>query len=562
MKPLIGVKNNIIPREKHEFKIAYHCFVPLTMSNEKVVNHFILFCLNTGLLIKYDERNKTFHYEKLPICPALNDFKSYSFVYLFDFIFLFGGYNSKYEKVKNVYKYSMKEKTWSEFKFTLPMEISNSFAILSDDDTNVHIIGGWNAKHEIQKMHVSMNIEPLFEKEELLKMAKKHELKKEMNRMKLERPYIIPFEKERMIEDEKENKVEIEIPKKWKEMETQIQTFENKLKELDEEKRTEPNKMNWDDIWSIDGEFQQTKTNDLIQMNEIPSTIRTLVLYQLSLKDDVNITSKDFEEIIKKQKSIRHEINEKSLEKVKLKKQADGAILNYTKCIEQYNHLCSIEREILIRKQQKKQQIIAINEIQYFNNKVMERFNELNDKLQKLIEENNNWIEKEWSELEKKWSTWNSQEISIFIGHTLKCKKSKINQIHEIIKKNKIDRKSLSKLSENGLMSIFNFEMLSQACNICDSFNEICKKYPISVTDSDKDAAEQVIPKEYLCPLSNSIMNDPVIALNGITYDRSSIMNQYKSIPNSSSLFIGENLRLFSDYGLKQNIQNFLKNSK
>ncbi|ETN99652.1 hypothetical protein RFI_37818, partial [Reticulomyxa filosa] len=237
------------------------------MNNEKVINHFILFCLNTGLLIKYDEQNKTFHYEKLPICPALNDLKSYSFVYLCDFIFLFGGRNvNTSQKTKSVYKYSMKEKTWSEFKFTLPMEISLSFAILSNDDTNVHIIGGWNARNEIQKMHVTVNVEQLFEKSELLKMAR------------------CMIEKERMIENEKNNKYEIELPKKWKEMETQIQIFENKLKELDEEKRMELNKMNWDDIWSIDGEFQKTKKNDLIRMNEIPSTIRTLVLYQLSIK--------------------------------------------------------------------------------------------------------------------------------------------------------------------------------------------------------------------------------------------------------------------------------------
>ncbi|ETO01378.1 chromosome segregation protein SMC, partial [Reticulomyxa filosa] len=138
-----------------------------------------------------------------------------------------------------------------------------------------------NAKGEIQEMHVSVNVEQLFEKEELLKMLKMYELKKEM---KLEISYIIPFEKERTIEDEKENKGEIEISEEWKKMKTQIQTFEKELKELDEEKRIELNEMNWDDIWSIDGEFQQTKKNDLIRMNDISSTIRTLLLYQLSIK--------------------------------------------------------------------------------------------------------------------------------------------------------------------------------------------------------------------------------------------------------------------------------------
>ncbi|ETO02065.1 hypothetical protein RFI_35371, partial [Reticulomyxa filosa] len=78
MKSLIGIKNGIIPREKHKYGIQYHCFVPLTMNNEKVINHFILFCHNTGLLIKYDEQNKSFDYQKLPICPDLNDYTIYS----------------------------------------------------------------------------------------------------------------------------------------------------------------------------------------------------------------------------------------------------------------------------------------------------------------------------------------------------------------------------------------------------------------------------------------------------------------------------------------------------
>ncbi|ETO01397.1 hypothetical protein RFI_36043, partial [Reticulomyxa filosa] len=47
MKPLTRIKNNITPKERHKFGIGYHCFVPLTMKNEKLINHFILFYRNT-----------------------------------------------------------------------------------------------------------------------------------------------------------------------------------------------------------------------------------------------------------------------------------------------------------------------------------------------------------------------------------------------------------------------------------------------------------------------------------------------------------------------------------
>ncbi|ETO02582.1 hypothetical protein RFI_34833 [Reticulomyxa filosa] len=154
MKPLTGIKNNIILKERHKFGIGYHCFVPLTMKNEKLINHFILFYRNTVLLIKYDEQNKIFHYKKLTICPALNDLAAYSFTI---FLFLFRRTNSKYERTKNVYNYSINDKTWNE--------------------------------------------------------------------LNEEKSYIIPFEKDRMIEDE------IEIAKEWKKMKTQIETLEKKLKE-------------------------------------------------------------------------------------------------------------------------------------------------------------------------------------------------------------------------------------------------------------------------------------------------------------------------------------------
>ncbi|ETO00176.1 hypothetical protein RFI_37273 [Reticulomyxa filosa] len=278
-------------------------------------------------------------------------------------------------------------------------------------------------------------------------------------------------------------------------------------------------------------------------MRDIPSIIKTLLSYQSPINTKINTTK----------------IYEKYLEKIKLKNQADEAILKYTECIEQYNSLCLIERDILTEKQQKEQKMMAINQIHVFDNKVLKNYNEFNDKLQKLIEENQNWIEKEWIALEKKWKKWNSEEIAIFIGHTLECKKSKVNQFHDIVKKKKIDEIALLKMSKNDWMDVFDFDTFSQACLIYDSFIQICNKYPIDVIASEEGVPQRDIPKEYLCPLSNSIMNDPVIALNGITYDRSAIMNQYRNIPNCSSLMIDGNLKLYPDYSLRADIQNFLK---
>ncbi|ETN97264.1 hypothetical protein RFI_40267, partial [Reticulomyxa filosa] len=120
-----------------------------------------------------------------------------------------------------------------------------------------------------------------------------------------------------------------------------------------------------------------------------------------------------------------------------------------------------IKQDILIEKQEKEQKLNIINQDYIFDNMLLKGFKDLNDKLQKLIEEDQRWIENEWNELGKKWSKWNSQEIAIFIGHILKCEKSKLNQFYDIIKKKKIDGMSLLKMSKNDLMTILNFEIFS-----------------------------------------------------------------------------------------------------
>ncbi|ETO35587.1 hypothetical protein RFI_01476, partial [Reticulomyxa filosa] len=132
-----------------------------------------------------------------------------------------------------------------------------------------------------------------------------------------------------------------------------------------------------------------------------------------------------------------------------------------------------------------------------------------------------------------------------------------LNQCCGIIERKKIGGMSLLKMSKKDWMDIFDFGF-DQACTIHDSFTEICKKHPINVIDS----VQQDTPKEFICPLSKSIMKDPVIASNGITYDRSSIMNLYKNIPDYPSLMTNGKLQVISDLSLKQKIQQFSNNSK
>ncbi|ETO10902.1 hypothetical protein RFI_26475 [Reticulomyxa filosa] len=146
-------------------------------------------------------------------------------------------------------------------------------------------------------------------------------------------------------------------------------------------------------------------------------------------------------------------------------------------------------------------------------------------------------------------------------SHNLKCNKSKMNQYNQIIKAKNIDGLSLLKMTKNDWMNVFHFDMFMQACVLYDSSHQICAKYSMNMFNSD-ESISQNIPKEYLCPLSNSIMKDPVIALNRKTYDRPSFLIQYQKIPNYCSLMIDGKLEFYTDFVLQQKIQQFLKESE
>ncbi|ETO20586.1 hypothetical protein RFI_16630, partial [Reticulomyxa filosa] len=150
------IKRGTLPAGYSVFK---HCFVlkpkdGLEMMNtikhgnkneKKNKNEMLLFCKKTGLSIEYDEDNNTFQFHKLPICDDISPFYRYSYVYVSGVILLFGGWNGSFlSKVvsKSVHKYSIRENKWTTFENSLPIPLSDSVAILNQDGTYLHIIGG------------------------------------------------------------------------------------------------------------------------------------------------------------------------------------------------------------------------------------------------------------------------------------------------------------------------------------------------------------------------------------------------------------------------------------
>ncbi|ETO12802.1 hypothetical protein RFI_24575 [Reticulomyxa filosa] len=121
------VNHNNFPSE--DYWISYHCFI--SKINNK--NEMILFYKKTGLIIDYNENNNLFQFYKISVCDKeiISD---------------------------NIYKYSIAENKWMKLDHILPKPLFDCTAILNNDNTCVHIIGGKDDNNNIVTMHTKMGL--------------------------------------------------------------------------------------------------------------------------------------------------------------------------------------------------------------------------------------------------------------------------------------------------------------------------------------------------------------------------------------------------------------------
>ncbi|ETO29612.1 hypothetical protein RFI_07506 [Reticulomyxa filosa] len=147
------IKHDILPTDH---LILYHCFVSKSENEQRQQNYqMLLFCKKTAISIKYDEGNNTFQFHKLPVCKDIALFSNCAYVCIGDVILFFGGWNIDNGVVsKSVYKYSFQENKWKTFQNTLPSPLRDCIAMLSEEDNDIHIIGGEDDKETILSTHI------------------------------------------------------------------------------------------------------------------------------------------------------------------------------------------------------------------------------------------------------------------------------------------------------------------------------------------------------------------------------------------------------------------------
>ncbi|ETO35242.1 hypothetical protein RFI_01820 [Reticulomyxa filosa] len=161
------IKHDILPTIDY---INYHCFVSnsengqvqeIVKTNEEKNKHIyqmLLFCFETGLSIEYDEDNNTFQFNELPVCNDIESFFRYAYVCVNDKIFFFGGIGN-FVYSKSVHVYSIRESKWITFQNTLPSPLFGCVAIFSEEDNDIHIIGGRDDKETTSKNEIKLIVQ-------------------------------------------------------------------------------------------------------------------------------------------------------------------------------------------------------------------------------------------------------------------------------------------------------------------------------------------------------------------------------------------------------------------
>jgi len=132
--------------------LAYHCFVPKTKKNKILVNKFILIIEAEAILIEYDEEKNHISESILSYHVPLQRHYQHAYACWNDFVILMGGadYNS-IKRNNSVHIYGMEDNQWLNSQLILPFRIVASAAVLSQNDTCLHMIGGsdnFNAKNQ------------------------------------------------------------------------------------------------------------------------------------------------------------------------------------------------------------------------------------------------------------------------------------------------------------------------------------------------------------------------------------------------------------------------------
>eukprot|EP01084_Bolivina_argentea_P232517 391885_1 len=209
-------------------------------------------------------------------------------------------------------------------------------------------------------------------------------------------------------------------------------------------------------------------------------------------------------------------------------------------------------------------------------NDIMKQYITFDEENDENITEMKVYFNNKWQYVIKHWYEWDVFSIVCWIkyliekGELMLSGDINFDKISKQMEQSKIDGESLKTMDKSDLKSI-GFEILSDRQRIYNKMQQIILKYPMKVNginegelegaDNDDNTLvhEIKIPKEFICPLSKNVMNNPVQIFDGYTYEKSDIesyLNKHKKSPMTHK--ICNDIWYLPNRKLKQKIDTFL----
>ncbi|ETO07907.1 hypothetical protein RFI_29480 [Reticulomyxa filosa] len=325
-----------------------------------------------------------------------------------------------------------------------------------------------------------------------------------------------------------------------------MEGLEQKIKKVQMQSIIDWEQIQWDDLelWSCDGLAHQSKAQLLTKMNKTISITKELLTLENKINGHVSKMEKNLDECSKINQLAQQIFAEKSLQKKESKNEFEKALSRYISSIEEWNISLIGSKRAAAEKQKIEQLTKIIRSLKEYNQSLEECCSTLGTEMDHLKTKNDRFIERRWKNLISKWYEWDSQQLGIFVSYILKYSRNQIITLSGIAQRDKIDPKLLMQMTKNDWKDAFRLKDFNECCSVYNMFCEVCNEFPID----DIASEAQNIPREYLCPLSNTVMKDPVIARDGVTYDRDSIVSKAPKMCNPSLFENGDQSKLQENF--------------
>eukprot|EP01083_Nonionella_stella_P088320 246055_1 len=338
---------------------------------------------------------------------------------------------------------------------------------------------------------------------------------------------------------------------------------------------------------------QRSKCNDLIhtqseRLESLPQNVRELFVKQTAIKNALKqceMEAKQHQDMMEQMKRQFSECHTK-------RKDLQRALVNTYK---QFSDEMNKENILLQQQKQLKERmdhggtISSIGKRQYHHSANIITSYQLYQKNTRIfMQKVQDKLQDECSEREKVWWEWTAHDCFIWFRYTLEWFKEEtipraidINTIQENMDQLGLTGRMLESIQKDQLSEIgFGFKQMDV---LYPAIKHLCSSYPApKMNENDKDRTHQTdvegmieetcnnnvdIPDRFKCTLTNQIMDHPVIAFDGRTYDKNAIivyLKQHHKSPITDEPCVGDDemsFMLFDDEKLKREINIFKKDN-